>query len=79
MRYLKPENYFDKEGNEITVTNSMGGETDWFILPSTFGEIIGKKLFEQHNAGLAGFEKKGFQLLKNWLLEMEIIDNSMCY
>jgi len=79
LKYLKPENYFDKKENEISVTNAMGGETDWFILPSTFGEIKEKKLFEQYSAGLAGFEKEGIQLLKVWLVENEIIDNLMCY
>ena len=56
----------------------MGGETDWFVLPHTFGKTIGKtigkKMFEQKNAGLEGFDE-----LKKWLIEYEIIDDSMCY
>lgn len=79
LKYLTPKNYINKEGNEIVVTNAMGGETDWFILPFTFGATIGKKLFEQYSAGLDGFDKMGIDLLKEWLIEMEIIDDSMCY
>jgi hypothetical protein len=79
LRYIKPNDYKDKDGNKIHVTNAMGGETDWFILPHTFGATIGKKLFEQYNAGLLGFDKNGITILKNWLIDMEIIDDSMCY
>lgn len=57
----------------------MGGETDWFVLPHTFGATIGKKLFEQYNAGLEGFDKSEVEILKNWLIDLEIIDNVMCY
>jgi hypothetical protein len=57
----------------------MDGETDWFILPFTFGAAIGKKLFEQKNAGLEGFNEKGYKELQEWLIEMEEIDDAMCY
>ncbi|MFY7732506.1 MAG: hypothetical protein ACOVSR_03410 [Bacteroidia bacterium] len=79
LKYSKPKNYTDKLGNEVVVTNSMGGETDWFILPYTFGATVGKKLFEQFNAGLEGFDATEVEVLKKWLLEMEIIDDAMCY
>lgn len=79
LRYIKPFDYKDKNGNKVHVTNAMGGETGWFILPHTFGATIGKKLFEQNNAGLLGFDKNGIEILKNWLIEMEIIDDAMCY
>jgi hypothetical protein len=79
LRYVKPENYKGKDGQEIRVTNSMGGETDWFVLPYTFGATIGKKLFEQFNAGLDGFDTREVENLKNWLIDMEIIDDAMCY
>ena len=78
IRYLEPKSYKGMEGQEIQVTNVMGGETDWFILPFTFGIAIGKKLFEQKGAGLSGFSKKGFKELKEWLIEMEEIDDAMC-
>jgi len=79
IRYLEPRNYHRKDGQEIQMTNSMEGETDWFILPYTFGVAIGKKLLEQKTAGLTGFNESGFQELKEWLIEMEEIDDAMCY
>ena len=79
IRYLKPENYKDKNNTEIIVSNAMGGETDWFILPFTFGATIGKKLIEQYFAGLDGFDNGGMELLKKWLIDLEIIDDAMCY
>ena len=36
LRYVKPENYTGSDNREVVVTNVMGGETDWFILPHTF-------------------------------------------
>lgn len=79
LRYLKPEDYKGKNGQKVHVTNAMGGETDWFVLPHTFGGTIGKKLFEQYNAGLDGFDKRVVEVLKNWLIDMEIIDDAICY
>lgn len=79
LRYLEPGNYKGKDGREVIGTNAMGCETDWFVLPHTFGTTIGKKLFEQYNAGLEGFDKKEVEILMNWLIDMEIIDNAMCY
>ena len=79
LRYVKPCNYTDKNGAEVVTTNVMGGETDWFILPHTFGAAIGKKLFEQYHAGLDGFNKSGVEELKNWLADMGLIDDAMCY
>jgi len=79
VRYVTPCSYKDKNGVEFIETNIMGGETNWFILPHTFGAVIGKKLFEQYHAGLDGFDKSGVEELKNWLVDMEIIDDAMCY
>ena len=79
LRYVNSVNYRDENGNEIVVTNAMGGETDWFILPYTFGVTIGRTLFEQYNAGLLGFDKTEIEILKEWLIEMEVINDSMCY
>jgi len=79
LRYLKPNSYKSKDGQEVLVTNAMGGETDWFVLPHTFGATIGKKLFEQYNAGLEGFDSNAVTTLKDWLIDMEIIDDAMCY
>lgn len=79
IKYLKPQVYKGKDGNDVLFTNAMGGETDWFILPFTFGAVIGKKLLEQYSAGLDSFDEKGIELLKQWLIDMEVIDDSMCY
>jgi hypothetical protein len=79
LRYLKPGDYKGKDGQKVIITNAMGGETDWFVLPHTFGATIGKKLFEQYNAGLEGFDKRVVEILKDWLIDMEIIDDAMCY
>ena len=79
IRYIKPQNYFDKQDKEVTVTNIMGGETDWFILPEIFSQVIGKKLFEQYNAGLKGFDTQTIEKLRNWLIDFEIIDDAMTY
>ena len=79
MKYIEPVNYKDKNGKEIVVTNVMGGETDWFILPYTFGVVIGRMLFEQYSAGLLGFNKTGVEVLKEWQIEIEAINDAMCY
>ena len=79
LKYVKPGGYKDKEGNEIIETNVMGGETEWFILPHTFSAVIGKKLFEQYHAGLFGFDENEIKVLKDWLIDMDVIDNAMCY
>lgn len=44
IRYLLPKNYQNKNGDTVETTNMMDGETDWFILPYSFGVAIGKKL-----------------------------------
>jgi len=79
LKYRKPEIYKDKDGKKVMLTNAMGGETDWFVLPHTFGSAIGKQLFEQYNAGLEGFDEIGIDILKKWLVDMDIISNTMCY
>ena len=79
LKYIEPVNYKDKNGKEIVVTNVMGGETDWFILPYTFGVVIGRMLFEQYSAGLLGFNKTGVEVLKEWLIEIEAINDAICY
>ncbi len=79
IKYLTPKNHKDKTGQLSPATNIMGGETDWFILPHSFGTVVGKKLFEQYSAGLSGFDKNGIDKLKDWLIEFEIIDDAMCY
>ncbi len=80
LRYCAPKDVKDKNGEVIGhLMNRMGGETDWFILPHTFGAEIGRKLFEQYNAGLDGFNKNAVLILKQWLIDMEVIHVAMCY
>jgi hypothetical protein len=79
LKYVTPCTYRYRNGGEAVETNAMGGETDWFILPHTFGAVVGRKLFEQYNAGLCGFNKKAVKILKDWLIDMEIISDAMCY
>jgi len=79
IRWLPPQSYKDQKGKEKSVTNVMGGETDWFILPHSFGTAVGKSLIAQKVAGLDGFNKEGFTKLVSWLVEMEEIHDSMNY
>ena len=79
VRYLPPKNYKNKDGKINEVTNIMGGETGWFILPYSFGVAIGKSLIERKVSGLPGFEKEGFKRMVNWLIEMEELNDAMVY
>src|SRR5215204_72330 len=79
IRYLKPQDYRNMKGETVKVTNSMGGETDWFVVPHTFGVAIAKKMIEQKAAGLQGFNESGFERMMNWLIGLEELDDAMCY
>lgn len=79
VRWLPPLPYRDKAGNTVLTTNVMGGETDWFYLPHTFGAAVGKKLVEQKAAGLESFQVDGFARMVSWLVEMKELDDAMCY
>jgi hypothetical protein len=79
MRWLKPRPYTGKDGGIVQVTNHMGGETDWFVVPSTLAAAVGRRLVEQRAAGLAGFEADGFAALVRWLVEIEELPDSMSY
>ena len=79
IRYKKPFEYSDKSGNKFKTTNAMGGETDWFILPASFGYVVAKSLIEQKVTGLSGFQDDGFKKMINWLVEMEEISDAMVY
>lgn len=79
VRWLLPAPYRRKNGEMVEVTNIMGGETEWFLLPYTLGTAIGLRLVEQKVAGLSGFDKKGFKRMVSWLVDMEELDDAMCY
>jgi hypothetical protein len=79
LRWLKPSPYTRKDGQIVQVTNHMGGETDWFVVPSTLAAAIGRTLVEQKTAGLPGFQDDGFAALVRWLVENEELPDSMSY
>src|SRR5579862_5439277 len=78
IRYLEPRPY-TKDGQLVEMTNLMGGETDWFIIPRTMGAAIGRTLIEQKVAGLTGFQEEGFAALVQWLIKDEELRDAMCY
>ena len=80
MRWLKAEAY-SKEKQPVNLTNCMGGETDWFLLPVTFGFAVGRTLIQQRTAdfGLTSYcNEEGYKRMIKWLVEMEEITDSMC-
>ncbi len=79
IKWLTPQPYKQKDGTIVETTNLMGGETSWFLLPHTLGAAVGKKLTEQKTAGLSGFQDDGFNRMVKWLVEMEHLDDAMCY
>ena len=79
IRYLSPQDYLSKVGGTVKVSNLMGGETDWFVIPHSFGVAIAKSLIEQKVAGLSGFSEDGFAKMVEWLIEMEEISDAMSY
>ena len=79
MRWLQPQPYTERNGSKTEVTNHMGGETEWFIVPSTFAAAIGRTLIQQQAAGLVGFSETGMNHLIEWLREREEITDAMCY
>ena len=82
VRWVHPGSYRGKDGKFVEITNIMGGETEWFILPHSFGVAIGRTLIEQNVAdcGLSNFFKEeSFKRMVLWLTEMEEINGAMCY
>ena len=82
MRWLTPPAYTGKDGESIDSTNIMGGQTDWFLLPHSFGVSVGRKLIEQKAAdcGLAKyFDEIALKRMLAWLVEMEEISGAMEY
>lgn len=79
LRWLKPQTYTDKKGQGVETTNVMGGETEWFTLPRTFGAAIGRLLVEQKSTGLHGFDDEGFAGLVRLLVEDEELHDCMTY
>ena len=79
IRWLEPRPYVGANGQPVELTNSMGGETGWFILPTTLAAAVGRTLIQQKATGLPGFDDKGMQELIRALVEVEELPDSMCY
>lgn len=79
LRWLPDREAFDKEGVPVTLTSSMNGETEWFVLPSDFAVAVGRALIERKVAGLDGFNEEGFQAMVAWLVDLEVISSGICY
>ena len=82
IRWLPPQPLKGKDGKTVETTNIMGGETDWFILPHSFGVAVGRRLIEQKvaDSGLAeNFDENGFKRMVSWLVEMNELCDAMCY
>lgn len=82
LRWLPPETYRRQDGQAQQTTNVMGGETQWFLLPHSFGAAVGRKLIEQRvvDRGLAQFfTEPGFERMVSWLVEGDELSDGMCY
>jgi hypothetical protein len=82
MRWLHPESHQGKDGQLVETTNIMGGETQWFLLPHSFGVTIGRQLIEQKVADRAladYFNEEAFKRMVAWLVEMEELSDALCY
>jgi hypothetical protein len=79
IRWLEPQPSIGRAGELLATTNIMGGSTDWFLLPHSFGAAVAKALIERHTAGLHGFQAQGVSELIRWLVDMEELPDSMCY
>jgi hypothetical protein len=79
IRWLDPQPALGKSGELVPMTNIMGGATDWFLLPTSLGTAVGKKLVGQSVAGLSGFDDEGLKSLIRWLVELQELHDAMCY
>jgi len=82
IRWLPPQPSKGRDGKIVGTTNIMGGETNWFILPHSFGVAVGRRLIEQKVAdcGLAEyFDENSFKRMVSWLIEMNELCDAMCY
>ncbi len=78
LRWLPPQPY-RKDGKEVSTTNLMDGETDWFIIPFSLAVGIARTLVEQKAAGLSFFNDAGFSKMVSWLVDLEGLQDAMCY
>jgi hypothetical protein len=79
LRWLEPGEVRKPDGSGYQLTNHMGGETDWLIIPFTFGASIGRTLVMQKAAGRLGFHDAGFAAMVEWLVDLDELEDAMCY
>jgi len=79
IKWSEPQPYRRKEGELVETTNLMGGETDWFIVPFSLAVGVARVLIEQKVTGLSGFDESGFSAMVRWLVELEELNDAMCY
>jgi hypothetical protein len=80
IRWTPPGSVRHSDGSEKPLTNLMGGETDWFIIPFTYAAAIGRTMVQQKAAGMdEDFQDPGFQALVDWLVQAEELPDAMCY
>lgn len=78
VRWLAPKSY-SKAGIEVAVTNVMGGETDWFLLPNTLGVGVAKALIQRHAADPKCFDGMAFSRMMTWLVAKKEVFDGMAY
>ena len=59
--------------NDFCISD-MGPDGD-----TTFGAAIGRTLVAQKAAGLPGFRDEGFKVMVSWLIDLEELEDAMCY
>ncbi len=79
LGWLESGSYTRQDGSAAELTNLMGGETNWFVVPHTFGCAIGRTLVHQHAAGLPYFDADGFKALVDRLVEFDNLPDAMTY
>ena len=79
LRWLPPGHVQRRDGQRVELTNAMGGETGWFVLPFSLAVGVAKSLAEQRASGLAGFDETGFSEMVSWLVDMDEFNDAMCY
>ena len=78
VRWLAPKSY-RKAGIEVAVTNIMGGETDWFLLPHTLGVGVAKALIQRKAAEPENFDGLAFSRMMTWLVAKKEVFDGMAY
>jgi hypothetical protein len=79
LRWAPSGGYSGKDGQKVIIESAMGGETEWFILPFTFGAAMGRTLINLQAAGLANFGETGYRKMVDWLIDCGEVSNALSY